>query len=393
MAITDIAAGFVTAAAIKAPVRVATPGTAAELQGLYALDGITLVDGDRVLVKNQTNSYENGIYIARSGMWERAKDFNSTKQVVRGTRVFVTDGFATANTEWFVTSLNPVPVGTGTISFGQAATAGAGVTPGRTIATGTGLSGGGDLSANRTIALNLASLDAIEALTPASDKIVVLDASDDGAPKLSTVAAIAGAGSVPSDREISAGTGLSGGGPLDADVELELDLSEVSAKANVAVATDQLALHDPVAEAPVRSPVSTFITDMAKRRAAGTDPGAVGANGAALGLLVIEEAVELAGAYVDTVAQVPVGAILLAVATRVTTAITGATSFSVGTAADADAFAAGLGVGLGSTSQGTVGAGGILTAASIRLTAGGSDFTGGVVRVALIYLRITPPTS
>ena len=49
------------------------------------IDGITLTQGDRILVKNQTSSTENGIYIYNtSGSWERANDFNSNTNVTSG---------------------------------------------------------------------------------------------------------------------------------------------------------------------------------------------------------------------------------------------------------------------------------------------------------------------
>ncbi|MFG1245722.1 hypothetical protein [Xanthobacter flavus] len=363
------------------------------LNGLAVLDAITLIDGDRVLVKDQTAKHENGIWIARAGNWERARDFDSTKEVTRGTRVFVTDGFAGANTEWFVSSLNPVPVSTGAITFAQASTAGASVPSARKVEAGEGLSGGGDLTQNRTLRLDIAGLDALGEVDPAADYVAVVDASDSGKQKKVLAGLIAAAGSVPASREITAGTGLSGGGALAEDVALALDLSEVPAKANISFATDQIALHDPAAPGPTRVTVSSFVADMAKRRASGADPASLSASGAKVDLIVAEEVVALAGASTDTAMQIPAGAILLAVSTRVTTAVTGATSFNVGTADDADAFAAALPTGAGSVNQGAVGAGVIAAATTIRLTAVGSNFTGGVVRVAAIYLRVTAPTS
>ncbi|GLI21906.1 hypothetical protein GGQ86_000792 [Xanthobacter flavus] len=393
MGMTDLAAGFITAAAIKGPCRVATPGVNIALKGLAVLDAITLIDGDRVLVKDQTAKHENGIWIARAGNWERAGDFDSNKEVTRGTRVFVTDGFASANTEWWVSSLNPVPVGTGSITFAQASTAGAAVPPARKVEAGEGLSGGGDLTQNRTLRLDIAGLDALGEVDPVSDYVAVVDASDSGKQKKALAGLIAAAGSVPSSREITARTGLSGGGVLADDIGLALDLSEVTAKTNINFATDQIALHDPAAPGPARSPVPTFVDDMAKRRAAGSDALALAAAGARADILVQEEAVALAGATTDSTITIPVGAIILAVSTRVTAAITGAASFDVGTSDDGDTFAATLPTGAGSTNIGSVGTGVFNVARAVRFTANGGNFTGGVVRVALIYIRITPPTS
>lgn len=108
--------GLSSSAAIKGPCRVATTANIA-LYGLQTIDGIALADDDRVLVKDQTAGYENGIYVVDTGQWRRSKDFNKTRDVVKGTAVFVTDGTAHSETLWSVTSDNPVVVGTDDIDF------------------------------------------------------------------------------------------------------------------------------------------------------------------------------------------------------------------------------------------------------------------------------------
>lgn len=50
----------------KDPVRVASTANIATLSGLLTIDGITLVAGDRVLLKDQTTASQNGIYTASS---------------------------------------------------------------------------------------------------------------------------------------------------------------------------------------------------------------------------------------------------------------------------------------------------------------------------------------
>jgi len=45
------------------------------LYGLLEIDGVQLVAGNRVLVKNQENETQNGIYVAASESWSRAADF------------------------------------------------------------------------------------------------------------------------------------------------------------------------------------------------------------------------------------------------------------------------------------------------------------------------------
>lgn len=108
--------GLSAAAAIKGPCRTATTGNI-ELYGHQTVGGVPVVTGDRVLVKDQTASYENGIYVADTGQWRRARDFDKTRDVVTGTQVYVTNG-STNGERWFgVISANPVVVGVTAIEF------------------------------------------------------------------------------------------------------------------------------------------------------------------------------------------------------------------------------------------------------------------------------------
>jgi hypothetical protein len=59
-------------AAYKATCRVASTANITTLSGLLTIDGIVLVANDRVLVKDQTASQNNGIYIASAGAWVRS---------------------------------------------------------------------------------------------------------------------------------------------------------------------------------------------------------------------------------------------------------------------------------------------------------------------------------
>jgi len=51
------------------------------LSGLQTIDGYTLLANDRVLVKNQTTSSQNGIYVASSGAWSRSLDMDVWAEV------------------------------------------------------------------------------------------------------------------------------------------------------------------------------------------------------------------------------------------------------------------------------------------------------------------------
>lgn len=89
----------VTGFSWKQAVRVATTGTNITLSGTQTIDGIALVAGDRVLVKDQTDKKTNGIYVVSASTWTRATDADSGAELAKAT-VFVEEGTQNANTGW-----------------------------------------------------------------------------------------------------------------------------------------------------------------------------------------------------------------------------------------------------------------------------------------------------
>jgi len=88
------------------------------------LDGITLATGNRILVKNQTTTSENGIYVVQaSGQPTRATDFDTATEVDSGDFVFVYSGTVNASTGWVQTN-RPATIGTDPIVFTQFSGAG-----------------------------------------------------------------------------------------------------------------------------------------------------------------------------------------------------------------------------------------------------------------------------
>ena len=94
------------------------------LSGAQTVDGVSLVDGDRVLLTGQTTASENGIWIVRTGTWERPTDFKAGTSVA-GAFCFVEEGTSYADSGWVCTSNGGSDVvGTNGLSFTQFSGAG-----------------------------------------------------------------------------------------------------------------------------------------------------------------------------------------------------------------------------------------------------------------------------
>lgn len=102
------------------------------LSGTQTIDGVALIAGDRCLVKDQTLSQNNGIYLVAAGAWTRATDMDTWLEVP-GAFTFIEQGTAYADTGWVCTSNAGGTLGTTPITWVQFAgvgsyTAGTGLT-------------------------------------------------------------------------------------------------------------------------------------------------------------------------------------------------------------------------------------------------------------------------
>jgi hypothetical protein len=87
--------------------------------GLSALDGHTLTNGDRILVKNQANQAHNGMYVRTSAtVLTRASDFDTAAEIGGGDFTFVENGTTYGNTGW-VQTVEVLTVGTDNIIWQQ----------------------------------------------------------------------------------------------------------------------------------------------------------------------------------------------------------------------------------------------------------------------------------
>jgi len=89
------------------------------------VDGVNLSAGDRVLVNGQNTGSQNGLYIVQTvgagsnGTWIRSDDANVTGEIEAGMIVMVTEGNSYKDTQWKLTTNNPIIVGTTALMFEQ----------------------------------------------------------------------------------------------------------------------------------------------------------------------------------------------------------------------------------------------------------------------------------
>jgi hypothetical protein len=79
-----------------------TAGGNISLTGLLTIDGVVTVAGDRVLVQNQTSTFQNGIYVVSATAWSRSSDC-ATWQDLYAAYTTITSGATLAATNYVCT--------------------------------------------------------------------------------------------------------------------------------------------------------------------------------------------------------------------------------------------------------------------------------------------------
>ena len=111
---------------VASTANVALTAGSSGLEAGDAIDGVTLVAGDRVLLKNQTDASENGIYVAvaSGGTPARSDDANASVDVTSGMFVFVEEGTANGDQGYVLTTNNVITLNTTNLTFTQFSGAG-----------------------------------------------------------------------------------------------------------------------------------------------------------------------------------------------------------------------------------------------------------------------------
>ena len=90
-----------------------------------AVDGVSLSVNDRILVTGQTTGSQNGLYYiatlgtGANGTWTRSLDTNETGELLAGTIVMVTEGDTFKDTQWKLTTNDPITIGSTALVFEQ----------------------------------------------------------------------------------------------------------------------------------------------------------------------------------------------------------------------------------------------------------------------------------
>ena len=108
---------------LRAPCLAATTGPII-LDGTQVVDGVQLNIGSRVLVKDQADARQNGIYLVSDSVWPRSPDTDQPGDLTFGVFTFVEQGTVNHDNGFVCTSDDPITIGVDPITFVQFSGAG-----------------------------------------------------------------------------------------------------------------------------------------------------------------------------------------------------------------------------------------------------------------------------
>ena len=157
---------------LKASTRAATTENI-NLSGGQTIDGVAVVTGDRVLVKDQTDASQNGIYdVDESGAWTRSEDADGDSgEVTTGMFTFVEEGTIGGQHGFVLSTPDPIVVDTTELTFVQFSGAGQ-------ITAGNGISiNGNEISVSSDVLADIADLATLSGLPANSTSLGIFAGS------------------------------------------------------------------------------------------------------------------------------------------------------------------------------------------------------------------------
>lgn len=119
-------ARMATTAALAANTRSGNRLTMTANGVLAAIDGVTPVVGDRVLVKDEATGANNGLYTVTSigsgstaAILDRAEDADSSADVTTAMIIPISEGTTNGDTQWWLTTNDPITLNTTSLTFAQ----------------------------------------------------------------------------------------------------------------------------------------------------------------------------------------------------------------------------------------------------------------------------------
>ena len=107
----------------KDPARCATVSNIVNLAAVpITIDGVLLVLGDRVLVKNQTTGSQNGVYAVTTVgettvVLTRSEDVDANTEIQSGMNLFVIQGTVNGGAEFMLSTAGTITIGTTSLTF------------------------------------------------------------------------------------------------------------------------------------------------------------------------------------------------------------------------------------------------------------------------------------
>lgn len=194
------------------------------------VDGVTLADGDRILLKDQATGSENGIYDVVTATdpttWVRSGDADSDAELTDGTFTWVNEGTSNADKGFILITNDPITVGTTNLQFVQFSGAGQ-------ISAGTNLNKSGD-TINLDATISLSAVDVSGQYTIGNQKLATA-VVDSGQVSLSSGSATVTTGITTVDATFYPAIGVDDPGADVAGLAAQLDFNSTSGEYELTV--------------------------------------------------------------------------------------------------------------------------------------------------------------